>query len=314
MLSTSTESMVPFTSRLAELIRWERKLAYGRGSSWQSVGVLLLLPITVGGLAVAFWLAHVNQWWPDERYSAVAEIHRWAVLILTSTPFRDRVLDIGQVSVGYTALRITLYVVVLFIRMILPAVAAGSIGKDRLSGRLEEMRTTVLSPSSVFLAKAIAISMPFVLWSAFAIAPFTLVALLDGTSFIDVFRLWVELLSTIAFVCAASLFCSVAARSPWTARVNAYILVWALAPFVWCVALAILRTLEMPDMITVTGDMPGPPSSFAVVCWTHFAVSWAGFLAAMYFVSVKLFGGGFWASIRRHVRMQGRNRQMEKGG
>jgi hypothetical protein len=287
-----------FSSRFWEMIRWEMRLFLGRRRAtwWLTLGIF-----GFAILGIALWAASQQQDWNNQGYGPVVQTHNWAVVLLLSTPFRDHVLNIGQAGFGYIALRIILYFLIGFSKLVLPALAAGSIGNDRLTGRLEELRTTPLSMSSIFLAKAMAVMAPFLLWGVMLTAPFLLIAINESMPLVELMRLWLEFIGQIALIALISLMCSAVFRSPWTARVAAYPIVWLLLPAGWGLILHHFGwwsiRISRWEWEELTYNV-----SFAQLCTMQLELTVALCLFAFYIGGNKMQLGGFWAGVGTQMR------------
>ena len=104
---------------------------------------------------------------------------------------------------------------------------------------------------------------------------------------------------SIAVTAGLSLLCSVAARTVWFARVNAYLVLWVAVPLTWYAISLMLKTQETPHLMGWGYEAPGQnPTAFSTLCWIHASLVWAAFVVSWWIVSVKLFGDPFWATLR----------------
>src|SRR5262249_20790578 len=145
--------------------------------------------------SIAWNLAIQQQLWLEDSGYLAGEFHRLAVLLLHVVPVRNPVLDVGQATFGYIAVRIMAYMFEGVVTLVLPAIAAGSIGNDLMSGRLQDLRTTSWRPMQIILSKLAAISIPPLGLAVFVMLPFSTIAVGEGETIADLARVWLEVAS-----------------------------------------------------------------------------------------------------------------------
>jgi hypothetical protein len=201
--------------RFWHLMRWELRALRGpHRIAW----VLVVGLAGAGIVAGAWWVAGLTE----ETTASILRLRAVTAALLIATPARDEAINIAQMTFGYALLRYTDYGLMLFARAVLPAIAAGTVAGDRKAGRLEELRMMPVGPTIIYLAKAFAPSLPFLLLAA--LVPMVLVSVLVGESVpaVEVLRLTLEACGQILLAALVAVTCSIAFASPWSARCAAY--------------------------------------------------------------------------------------------
>jgi ABC-type transport system involved in multi-copper enzyme maturation permease subunit len=277
------------------MVRWETRLLYGRRR------VVWLLVLTAAALAVmaGAWRA---AYLPLEEYFFTGDTVPTAILAaLMATPFRDPVASLGQMTFGYAFLRYSVYALLFLARLLLPALAAGSIGNDRRTGRMEELRAAPLTIRGIFLAKALAAALPFLALGVALFALFAGVAAAEGVPVVEVGRLALEFTGQVLLTAFVALACSALFRSPWTARAVAFFALWLALPAAW---FGLISFMNEPSSFPVAWRHAYPPEvvAFPVRCAVYLALTLAGCLLAFDVGVNALNPLGFWGAALRRLR------------
>ena len=208
------------------LLGWELRHLRGRKpAAWSLAGILV-------ALAIAF-----TAWWaagqPDQENNPAWLAHAAAAAVLVLTPLHDPVARLGQMAFGYRLLRFTADFAVTFARLVLPALAAGTVVGDRRTGRLVELQLTGLSAAQIYMAKSLATALLFLAPALWAFLPFAGVLVLEAVPASEVARLSVEVSGQVLLTAMVTVALSAASRSIVAAVLKAYAALWIAVPVLW---------------------------------------------------------------------------------
>jgi hypothetical protein len=216
--------------RFFHLVRWElRHLRGRRQGTWG-----LTLGLVGGGIVIAAWWA-ASQ--PEPGADTLAILHTVAVGLL-ATPLRDSVASLAQITFGYTLLRFMAYALIAFSKVTLPAIAAGTIADDRRTRRMEELQTALFTAPQIYLAKALAAALPFLMMGGMLLLLLAGVVIGEYVPAREVARLALELIGQVLLAAFVTVTCSARFASRWTAMVAAYVLLWLVLPAGWVILLS----------------------------------------------------------------------------
>jgi hypothetical protein len=235
-----------------------------------------LLVITLVDAAIligAWWLALL----PEQETASILHIRAIATALLLSTPARDEIPRITQLTFGYALLRYALYGLVACARAILPAIAAGAVASDRKSGRMEELKMIPVSPVVAYLARTLTPTLPFLILMALTPVVFATVLIAEHVPMLEIVRLMQESYGQVMLAALISVTCSVLFASAWSARCAAYFGLWLLLPSFWA---AILWKAGVTGFALRPDEVDGRSPDFMLICAAQLALTGAACLAA----------------------------------
>jgi hypothetical protein len=260
-------------SRLLRLAHWEaRRFSLAGRPAWAVI------------LGIAAILAAAGMWWLASR---PWELDREAPLTggiisawLLGTPLRDPVPSMAQMSFGYLLLRLAAYIVMGIARIALPVMAAGSIADDRKTGRLQDLQLTLLSAREIYLAKALAAALPFLVVGA--AAPILLAGVLASESVPgrEIARLMLEMEGQVLLDAFVAITCSAILRSRWSATLAACSLLWVVLPGIWIAVLLWTGALPGADRFARSLPPGWGEAGFGTACALQMALTGAVILLA----------------------------------
>jgi hypothetical protein len=267
--------------RFWHLVRWESRSILGRRQVVWCIGLGLLgVGIAVG----VWWVATLPQGWLDltRRFNNAGDLITMALAGLLATPFRDPVVSVAQMTFGYTLLRFAGYGLLAVCKVLLPAIAAGSIAKDRQAQRLHDLQMMPIPPAVLYLAKAIAAALPFLTLGGLLLVCFAGVVIQEGVPVREIGRLSVEVGGQILLMAFVGVTCSVLCASPWAARSLAYLLLWLALPLLWLILLLKAGAVRYFPLIErqIDNDAIGrhslttaTPIGFTALCMLHLGLT-----------------------------------------
>jgi hypothetical protein len=211
---------------LLRLLSWEYRHLQPRWSAawwmtWTAVGLAVVIS--------AWWAAGKT----DPQAVTPGLLHSAAVAVLAVTPLQDKVARLGQMTFGYGLLRFIVDFAAAFARLTLPALASGTVVRDRKSGRLEELQLAGLSGAEIYLGKSLAAAWLFLGPALWLLAILVGVLILDAVRASEAVRLSLELTVQVLLTAMVSVALSAASQSVGAALLKAYGALWLVVPGVW---------------------------------------------------------------------------------
>ena len=237
---TLTRGFTGGFGRFMSLVAWELRLHRMR-ASWFAASLV----VGFGMMVALWWAARL----PPDSTGTFQVVASLLTDLLIATPIRDQVVDEGQLTFAYTFLRYIVYAMLGLAHLVLPALAAGTVGSDRTSGRLQELQLTLYSARVIYLAKSVAPSLLFLIPGAAITLAFLPIMVSELMPLAEVIRLGTEVVTGVLMTAAVSVACSALCRSPWTARFLAYFLVIIVLPVGWTASLWFLGKHDVELLI-----------------------------------------------------------------
>ncbi len=206
------------------------RLLHGRRrvAGWIALGL-----IGAASAVVIWWAASQPEEVPEKVSDLARMAHFDMIAVLLTTPIRDDVANLAQMTFGYSLLRFAAYALIAFCKVTLPAIAAGSIASDRRAGRLQDLQMTPMTATALYLATALAAALPYLLLGTTLLALFLGVVVGEFVPVSEAGRLFLEAEGQVLMTAFVAITCSALFGSPWVARIAAYFLLWLALPLVW---------------------------------------------------------------------------------
>lgn len=146
----------------------------------------------------------------------------------TTTEAFDAVTAVEGAQVGRTIFDWTLFLVIVLIHFVVPALASGAIAGERERRTLAPLQLTLLRPRSIVLGKLVA-SVAYVLLLAVAAAPILAIgSLIGGVGMVDLLRAAIAVVVTALVLGSIAIACSAFSGRVQVATVASYAIVVAM--------------------------------------------------------------------------------------